>query len=280
MRPLRRLRRAPKRPRRRKRNLRLPPALLRARDLAADGLWETWQRLQPFLRRIALFARRAAGTALEFLLAILRSPLYLARVGAEAIHAAARWTRRRIDALDNFLRPERVLTVVVLGAIAALVASQFADYRGVRVGNPFYSGVGEVAPAPLRDTQTTVWAHSLALLGVAGAAFAALAAAVIGGRWQLGRVIALLGAVAVVLTLTVDRQRGLDAGTLLRDYTGAEATLLDGFYAQLAAASVLAVSGLLLSQHLKRAVSVHRRRVPRRAGKAGAQPAGAGLEAT
>jgi hypothetical protein len=253
---------------------------VRARDLAVDAVWETWERLRPLLRPMTRFGRRAAGVALELLMAILRSPLYLARAVARAIRAVAHWTRRRIDALDRFFRPERVLAAVVLGAIAALVASQFADYRGVRVGNPLYSGLGEVAPAPLRDTQTTVWAHSLALFAVAGAAASALTVAVVGGRWQLGRVIALLGVIGVVLTLTVDRQRGLDAGTLIRDYTGAEATLLDGFYAQLAAAAVLAVSGLLLSQQLKRTVSAHRRRAPRRGRSAGAQPAGAGLRAT
>ena len=115
------------------------------------------------------------------------------------------------------------------------------------VGNDAYSGtVGIVAPPPevvlrhrrprpqLGDAAARRWSPSsrsvLALTGRRRAAFALVP----------------VGIAAVAISLAVDAPKGLDEGAAAIAYEGATATLLKGFWMQIATGAVLIACGLML----------------------------------
>src|SRR5690606_13933912 len=104
------------------------------------------------------------------------------------------------------------------------------------------------APEVARERASA--AHGPAIYAIAFIALAVTAVA-IGGRWRLARLLTPLGLTAVAISLAVDAPRGLDEQRVALIYEGAEATLLAGFWAQLAAAAALACCGPLLAAHLR-----------------------------
>ncbi len=151
------------------------------------------------------------------------------------------------------------------GAAVALAASQFVDYRGVAVGAPAYEGeIGAVAPAPFTDLKPAGSAHAYALVPLAAIAVL-LAVATARGRWRLGRAVGLIGLAAVALGLLIDMPAGLDAGDSGVSYLGTEARLIEGFWAQMAAAATLLLAGPLLGLYAKRAAAADRGSVRRAA---------------
>jgi len=167
--------------------------------------------------------------------------------------------RAWIEVAEHRVRPVHGFAVVTAVAIGGLVASQFTDYRGVSVGTPQYHGVEAVAPAPRVDSQTPTWAHSITLLVVAAAA-AALTLLALRGRWRTARLLVLAGAIVVIVSLAIDLPQGLDASNssagpggvaVSTAYEGADAKLLDGFWAQLAAGVLLIVAGPALAVQLR-----------------------------
>jgi hypothetical protein len=159
----------------------------------------------------------------------------------------SRWT----NAASRALTPKRVLALVVAGAIVLLALSQFADYRNISIGNDAYSGgIQTVAPAPVKETDATGTAHSYAMVPLAAVSLLLLGAAMT-GRWRLCRLIALAGIAAIAVGLLHDRPTGLDPGERAVAYEGVKATLLGGFYAQLASGLLLTVSSLLLGRELR-----------------------------
>jgi hypothetical protein len=167
--------------------------------------------------------------------------------------------------------PRRAIGVVIAAAGGCLIASQFLDYRAVEIGQPGYAGLTSVARPPTVDVRTAGDAHAYLLvpLGLIALAIGALAAA--RERRRLGLTAAALGLVAIAAILLVDLPSGLDAGAQTSRFTGAEAVLEDGFYAELAAAAGLVLAGLLYyarpcrirTNSSGRAASARRRR-PRR----------------
>jgi hypothetical protein len=157
--------------------------------------------------------------------------------------AALRWAQAHV-------RPAYGVIAVCVAAAAALVGSQFVDYRGVSVGAPAYTEVETVAPAPQVDRESTGSAHSWAAIPVAIAALAATAVAA-RGRWRAARLLVPLGLAVVAISLAVDAPKGLDEGGATVAYMGVEAVLLEGFWAQLIAGAILACCGLLLASHLR-----------------------------
>ena len=196
--------------------------------------------------------------------------------------AIAGGVRAMVRAGERVVTPSRAVGIVVLAAAIALGASQFIDYRGVEIGGQLYEGLESIAPPPQADRATAGSAHAYLLLPVAVAAIGALAFT-LRGRWQLGRAVAVLGAVGVAVSLLVDLPKGLDEGTAALGFEGARALLVEGFWVQLSASAVLLISGLLLAVYVRaerapgaRGASAARRRMrtgrSRRAGPA----AGAG----
>jgi uncharacterized membrane protein len=160
------------------------------------------------------------------------------------------WLRGAVRFGERVITPARGLAVVALASTITLAASQFSDYRAVEIGTPSYTGVENVAPAPDKDRRSPRSAHGLTVLAIAIAVFGVTALAV-GGRWRLARLLALLGAAVVAISLLVDAREGLREGLAATTYEGAKAVLLGGFWAQLASGVTLAVSGPLLAVHLR-----------------------------
>lgn len=203
------------------------PPLLLARHLgtrAGRRAWAwTWPRLRPPLA--LLFRGLAAGERL--------------------IRRALGWLARVASAASAVLTPARAAALVLIGAGALLVASQFIDYRAVEIGQPGYSGLPDVAAVPTTGAKTAGDAHLYLLVPVG---LVAIALGVLGLRREarrLGLLVAGLGLLSLALILLVDLPHGLDEGVETSRFAGASAVLEDGFYAELAAAAAMVLAGLL-----------------------------------
>jgi len=148
------------------------------------------------------------------------------------------------------VKPAHAMIAVALVAAAALAASQFADYRGISVGVSAYSGVETVAPPPEVGREEAGSAHAWVMLPIAAFAAATVVVAAL-GRWRAARLLIPLGLIVIVVSLAIDAPKGLDEGVTATAYEGAEASLLEGFWAQLMAGIVLVLSGPLLVASLR-----------------------------
>jgi hypothetical protein len=217
--------------------------------------------------RLAMRIARGSGRAL---LAVGRFLLPRLVLAAEAARGALRIAERAVT-------PARGLLAVVACAVIALGATQFTDYRGVRVGAPQYRAVESVSLTPQRDRRDPTWAHGPWLVVVAGAAVA-VAAFSLQGRWRLARMLSLCGAIVIVVSLAVDAPKGLREGDTAQFYEGTEAVLLGPFWVQLASGAVLLASGPLLGAYLaaEEPTGLRRRRPVRLAGVRDSNAQGAG----
>ncbi|HZJ29192.1 MAG TPA: hypothetical protein VFD37_04280, partial [Solirubrobacterales bacterium] len=170
-----------------------------------------------------------------------RAAIALARLAGPRLRAAVGFCERRLTG-------ERVVIAIAVVATAALIASQFLDYRGVAIGGPQYSEVSAITTAPVAATQTPWDAHG-PLIGLAGLiALGALLLSLLGRGvvMRRARLVAIAAAaVALVATLVIDLPRATDLGTFADRYAGAEAILLEAFYIQLSAAAALLYAALL-----------------------------------
>ena len=172
--------------------------------------------------------------------------------------------RRVTDAASRLLTPKRVLALVVAGAAVLLALSQYADYRSISIGNDAYSGVQNIAPPPETGRLPTGDAHSYVFVPIAILCLLSLAGALT-GRWRLCRLITIAGVAAIVVAILVDRPAGLDAGDAAFAFDGVRATLLGGFYAQIAAGVLLIGSSSLLARELRLAGATESAGQPERA---------------
>jgi hypothetical protein len=166
--------------------------------------------------------------------------------------AALALLRRALGVAQRQLTPARAIAAVAIAAACILIAAQFVDYREVRAGVPAYAEVESVAPAPRVDgsAKTAGSAHAYLLVPLALAAVGLVAAAML-GRWRVARLLVVVGAAVVAVTLLVDLPKGLDEGQTAVQFEGAEARLLGAFWVQLAAGVVIGVCGVLLSSALR-----------------------------
>jgi hypothetical protein len=218
----------------------------------------------PLVRGIMGVVAEAVRIAREML--VIPAQLWLAIAEPAGVAVYAVWRRLVVPVgvtVSSLLRsalrwgqvhvtPARAALIVAAGAAVALAASQFVDYRGVSVGSPAYEGVEAVAPAPEvdRGREQTGSAHAWVMLPIAAAALLVIVLAV-RGRWRLARLLIPLGVIVIAIGIVVDVPQGLDEGNAATAYEGAEAVLLEGFWAQLAAGAVLIVSGPLLAARLR-----------------------------
>lgn len=253
---------------------RRPARWSRGVDRAANrGL----ERAHPALLSSGRWSRRQARRGLAWAGPRVR-PLAARFFGALAV--GERWVRRGLAAtvhgatrLSAVLSPQRVLGLVIAAAGAALIASQFIDYRAVEIGQPGYAGLPSAAPPPTVDVKAAGEAHAYLLVPLGAVAILLGLLAASRTRRRLGLAAAALGLVAVATILLVDLPNGLDAGAETSRFAGATAVLEDGFYAELAAAAGLLVAGLLYYARpcririssSGRAASARRRRPRRRA---------------
>jgi hypothetical protein len=231
-------------------SLRLDRAANRALRLGRPPLARAGRRLRAqalrLRRRVGRGLRPAGRLLFRGLAGLERS---LLRGHAAAIAAATR--------AGAVLTPERAICLTIVAAAACLIAAQFVDYRAVEIGGPAYAGL-PVASAPTVAARTAGQAHAY-LLAPVGALAAALALIVLrnGRRRGLGRLVFALGLLGLAVVLLIDLPAGLDTGAQSSRFSGATAVLLDGFYAQIAAAAGLMIGGLLLVAAPKAAARYH-----------------------
>jgi hypothetical protein len=183
----------------------------------------------------------AAGAAVLAAWRFVRPLLVAAlRLLAKAERIAERW-----------LTPKRAVIGVGVAVLAVLAVSQWSDYREVSVGNFAYSGgVQEVAPAPDVATDRAGDAHAWVMIPIAIVGLALVGAAV-AGRWRAGRLLAGLGVAVIAISLLVDMPKGLDEGSAAVAYQGAKASLLEGFWLQIACGAAMICCGLMLSRYTR-----------------------------
>jgi hypothetical protein len=154
---------------------------------------------------------------------------------------------------------QRALCLLILASAALLIVAQFVEYRAVEIGQPGYAGLPAAEP-PTVGGEKAGEAHAYLLVPLALLAGAlALAALRNERRRGLGRIVFALGAVALAVALLVDLPAGLDASAESVRFSGAEAVLYDGFYAEIAAAAGLMLGGALLVLAPKAAARYHAR---------------------
>jgi hypothetical protein len=160
--------------------------------------------------------------------------------------------RRLAEAAERAVSPERTIALVTIVAAALLAVSQFVDYRGVQAGFEAYRSVSDVVSAPIIEgTRATAGsAHLYLLLAAAVVAIWALAGA-LAGRLDRARLIWAAGVAGVAVSLVIDLPKGLNEGNASIDHADAHATLLAGFYVQLATSALLVLCGSLLIRYLQ-----------------------------
>ena len=173
--------------------------------------------------------------------------------------ATAHLTAAAVAVGGRVLTPARGVALVAATAIAVLCVAQFTDYREIDAGVRAYDSVRGIEPvagsAPAPPVHGSVhdprWAHSWAVLALAGGAAIALGMAMVGRRRGIARLLLLFGAAVVAITLLIDMPRGLDEGTAAIAYESAATKLGAGFWTQLSAGAVLAAAGPLLAGYLR-----------------------------
>jgi hypothetical protein len=235
------------------------------------GALETQRRLRPAFSPVGRFVSRAAPRITGALFFAVKLVAALVALVLETTQAGGRWLVPRISVaarstlafLERNVTPLRTAAVVGAGAAIALGASQFLDYHGVAVDAPDYEGsIQAIAPAPITDKETTGDAHLWILLPVAVLALALLAGAYVGarrGKTGLAGAVAACGLVGIAVALAIDLPQGLDTGRASLAFTGTEARLLEGFWAEISASAALMLSGGLLALY-SRGVRRERRR--------------------
>lgn len=211
-------------------------------------------RLQPILQPIA----SGFGTVAPFVASV---PLAIASAGVWVISSIATGLQRTHTVMtlrigpavkQGIARSDRALTPIRTGALASLVAggllvgSQFLDYRGVAVGAPLYKGqIAVDAPAPVTATAVAGTAHYWVMIPIALVAALAAAGSLRRDDRRPGIALMALGAVVVVVALTVDLPQALDPVHAL-PYSDASPRLLGGFWAELLAGISLLIAGTVV----------------------------------
>lgn len=203
-------------------------------------------RIAPLTSRALFAAVRVPTAALASLLDLVVELVGAARRRLGPVMAGiAAWAQKNVT-------PINTTAAVGIAAGVGLAASQFLDYAGIAVGEPLYQDeAANVAPVPLTDLEKTGSAHYYAMLPLAIAAIA-LVVLTRRGRWRLGRAVALIGVVGLLVTLLIDRPQALDAGPRADAYAGSEAKLLDGYWAQLVSSGLLVLFGPMLGELVRR----------------------------
>lgn len=244
--------------------VRRSPATLLAATRRVDRwanrlLLRAWPPLERRWRRVRVQARRLGHSAWRRLRpAAVRLFRFLAWLERRLLRARDLATRLATRA-SAVLTPERAICATVAAAALCLAASQFVDYRAVEIGQPGYAGLPTATP-PTVGVEKAGQPHAYLLLPVA--LLAAVLAALVarnGRRRGFGRIVFALGALSLAVALLVDMPAGLDEGAQASRFSGATAVLGDGFYAELASAGGLMLTGLLLVLAPKAAARYHAR---------------------
>jgi hypothetical protein len=235
------------------------------RELSRRRRAET-RRLRPVFTPVGRFfswiAPHVTG-ALMFVLKLFAALIaLLAELGTVAASSLTERTRRIAGAVarwteDNVTPPATVAFVGIAAAVG-LGVSQFFDYHGVAVDAPNYAGeFNSVAPAPVVGTETAGSAHLWVLIPIAVAAVVLIIGAYRGDR-RLAGAVAICGLLGLAVAVAIDLPQGLDAGREGLAFSGSEARLLQGFWAEVACSAVLMLCGGLLAVYSRGVTPVRR----------------------
>ena len=156
------------------------------------------------------------------------------------------------------MTPLSTVAFVGIAAAVGLGISQFFDYHGVAVDAPNYAVRSAASPTCRSwDTETAGSAHLWVLIPVAVAAVVLIIGAYRGER-RLAGAVAICGLLGLGVALAIDLPQGLDAGRQGIAFSGAQAQLLQGFWAEVACSAILMLCGGLLALY-SRGVTAERR---------------------
>jgi hypothetical protein len=240
---------------------------------------ETGRRLSPLATPVAAFFSWIGRPVARALLFVVQLIAALIAVVLEIGQIVIRWVGGAlvsaafivVEATRRHVNPRSTVAFVGICAAVGLGVSQFFDYHGVAVDAPDYAGeIGAIAPVPITDRQTAGSAHLWILLPVAALA-AVLMVAAYRGHTRLAGGVAVCGLLGLAVALAVDLPQGLEVGRPGLAFTGTEARLLEGFWAEVACSAVLILCGGLLA-HYSRGMTRERRRRRRPGGATGRAP--------
>ncbi|HEX3561450.1 MAG TPA: hypothetical protein VHU24_01325 [Solirubrobacterales bacterium] len=223
------------------------------------------RRLGPVVAPAARFASWIAPRITGALMFAIKLIAALIALIAEVGQVAIGWVVRRAmvlagataRGLQRHVTPMSTVAFVGASAAVALGVSQFFNYHGVAVDAPAYAGeVGNVASAPMTGTETAGSAHLWVLIPIAAAAVV-LVMATYRGHTRFAAAVSLCGVLGLAVALAIDLPQGLDAGRPGLAFSGAQAELLQGFWAEVASSAVLILCGGLLA-HYSRGVAGER----------------------
>jgi hypothetical protein len=207
----------------------------------------------PKITRTLLFVIQLIGALIALILEI--ATLVVRWLGTRLIDAAILVG----DLLRRNLNPLPTVAFVGIAAAIGLGVSQFFDYHGVAVDAPAYAGaIGRTAPVPITGRETAGSAHLWILIPVAVAAVVLIIGAS-RGVTRLAGGVAICGLLGLAVALAIDLPQGLDAGRPGLAFSGAQAVLLQGFWAEVACSVVLMLCAGLLA-HYSRGMAAERRR--------------------
>jgi hypothetical protein len=224
------------------------------RELSRRRRAET-RKLRPVFAPVGRFAAWIAPLITGALMFMIKLIAALIALLAELGAVAAGWATERGRALggavargtERHVTPLSTVAFVGIAAAIGLFVSQFFDYHGVAVDAPNYAGeVGNVATTPIVGTETAGSAHLWVLIPVAVAAIVLIAGAYRGDR-RLAGAVAVCGVLGLAVALAIDLPQGLDAGRAGLAFSGSQAELLEGFWAEVACSAVLVLCGGLLA---------------------------------
>jgi hypothetical protein len=211
-------------------------------------------RVAPYVTRALLFLVQLVAAFIALVLAVGQTALrWLAGKANDGAIAAS-------IALERTVTPLRTVAFVGAAAAVALAVSQFFDYHGVAVDAPDYAGeIGAVAPVPITGTESAGSAHLWILLPVAAAALVLVALAS-RGRPRAAAGVAICGLLGIAVAIAIDLPQGLQVGRPGLAFTGTDAVLLQGFWAEIASSAVLLLCGGLLAVYSRGVTPEERRR--------------------
>jgi hypothetical protein len=213
------------------------------------------RKLRPVFAPVTRFVRWIAPYITGALMFVLKLFAALIALLAELGAVAASWLARQAragaaataDAAQRHVTPRSTVAFVGIAAAVGLGVAQFFDFHGVAVDAPEYAGeVGNTASVPIVATETAGSAHLWVLIPIAVAAIVLIVAAYRGER-RLAGAVALCGLLGLAVSLAIDLPQGLDAGRAGLAFSGSQAVLLQGFWAEVACSAVLVLCGGLLA---------------------------------
>jgi hypothetical protein len=223
------------------------------RELSRRRRAET-RKLRPVFAPVTRFAGWIAPYITGGLMFVLKLFAALIALIAEMGAVAGSWLARRAragaaataDAAQRHVTPRSTVAFVGIAAAVGLGISQFFDFHGVAVDAPEYAGeVGSVASAPVVGTESAGSAHLWVLIPIAIAAIVLIVAAY-RGQTRLAGAVTVCGVLGLAVSLAIDLPQGLDAGRAGLAFSGSQAVLLQGFWAEVACSAVLILCGGLL----------------------------------